>query len=312
MSPFQIAVLTALSVGGLLCVVLAVWMIFFERHRYRVRNVVLPAGDLGLPPLRILQITDTHFHGRDEALLSFLKALCRAEDFDLVFFVGDIIDDPDGLESAIEAGAMLRGRIGTFAVLGGHDYARMGAFSVVPHVLKRRSLEEMPVRNPAGELQRGLERVGVTVLQDENVVLNADGARFAVVGLRDAFQFEPDYAKAWAGLPPDLPVIVIAHSPDVLQETADRGARLALFGHTHGGQVRFPVVGAVVTRSSLPPRLAAGTFRHRDTVFTLNNGSGTSPATPYRLLCPPEVSVVDLRADADRADLTPVEDANLG
>jgi len=93
---------------------------------------------------------------------------------------------------------------------------------------------------------------------------------------------------------------------------AARGARLVFCGHTHGGQVRFPVVGALVTRSSLPGRFASGAFRCGPATYVIGNGLGTSPATPFRLLCRPEVVVVELISSPDPAALTPTEEAALG
>ncbi|KPK59982.1 MAG: hypothetical protein AMK73_08370 [Planctomycetes bacterium SM23_32] len=304
---------TYMVLGSGVAALLLAWMVLVERQRFRVRRVVLDAGSLGLPPLKILHLTDAHFHGRDRPILRFLQGVRAREDFDLLLLTGDMLDSAAGLESVEEVLGMFAPRIGALAVLGGHDYAHLSALKAYRYLLTHRSQQAFSGPNPADDLADCLRRHGARVLRDASATLAAtDGRPFAVAGLRDAFVFEPDVDAAWSGLEPDLPVIAMAHSPDVVWDVCARGARLAFFGHTHGGQVRLPVIGAVVTRSRIPRRLAHGTFRHGNTVFILNNGLGTSPAIPYRLLCPPEVTVAELRTAPDPAELTPIREARLG
>jgi hypothetical protein len=304
-----IYIAVALLLAALL---LVLWVTVIEHRLFRVRRVVLDADRLGLPPLRILHVTDTHFHGRDGAILRFLGHVAAREDFDLVFLTGDLIDSPSGLDAAEAVAGMFRPSLGTFAVLGGHDYAQLDPVKTYRFLLTRRAQEAFAGDNPADDLVARLEAAGVRVLEDSAASVRPPAGRpFAVVGLRDAFVFEPDSEAAWRKVEPDLPVIAIAHSPDVVREVSRRGASLAFFGHTHGGQVRLPIVGAVVTRCTLPRRLVRGVFRQADTVFILNNGLGTSPAIPYRLLCRPEVTVAVLESGAAPGGLTPVKEAGL-
>lgn len=299
----------ALGAGGLLIVL---WMVAVEPRLFRVRRVVLDAGSLGLPELRILHLTDTHFHGRDEAILSFLKKLSAREEFDLVFFTGDLLDSPRGLESAARAAALFQPRLGTFAVLGGHDYAQTGTLETRERLPHRSRLQALTNGGPAGELVQRLTEQGVRVIEDANAqLLTGSGERLAVIGLCDVYVFDPDYEAAWDGVPRDIPAVAIAHSPDALPEACKRGVRLAFFGHTHGGQVRLPLVGAVVTKSKLPTRLARGAFRTGQTVFIISSGLGTARATPYRLLCRPEVTVAELTRSAPGKTLTHLKDAGL-
>ncbi len=305
--PYAIA---GVALGGLLVVM---WAIAVEPRRFRLRRVVLDAQALGLPPLRILHVTDTHFSGRDDAILAFLRRLAATESFDLAFFTGDLIDNGAGIRSATQAAGLFRARLGSFAVLGGHDYATVDPVKVYTHMMRGEQRQVYAARNPVEKLVQCLEEAGVRVLEDRNATLAApEGGQFAVVGVRDVFMFDPDYDAAWRGLDGRTPVINIAHSPDVLRETCARGAKLAFFGHTHGGQVRLPFIGAVVTRSHLPRRLAHGAFRQGSTVFIVNNGLGTSPVIPYRFLCRPEVTVAELTCQAAPAALTKVQEARLG
>jgi predicted MPP superfamily phosphohydrolase len=286
-------VVAALAAAALL---LAGYMLFVEPRLFRLRRVSLPAGRL--PALRVLHLTDTHFHGRDEAILSFLGRLAASEQFDLLLLTGDLIDTPDGVASVECAARLFRPAIGAFAVLGGHDYLEVGAVRPYVHILTGIDLRQGCPENPAAEVVRRLKAAGVRVLDDSHCLVEAPGGRtFAVVGLCDAFEFEPDCEAAWAGLDPDVPVLVIAHSPDVLEEVSARGAQAAFFGHTHGGQVRLPLVGAVITHTHLPRRLAWGAFRQGPTSFVVCNGLGASLSTSFRLLCRPEAVLAELVAE---------------
>ncbi len=282
---------------GAASLMLAVYMTLVEPRRFRLRRVTMRAGRL--PPLRILHLTDTHFHGRDGAILAFLKRIAEQEKFDLLLLTGDLIDTPGGVESVERAARLFRPALGAYAVLGGHDYREIGALRPYVHILTGQDLREGCPPNPAAEVAERLEAAGVRVLDDSHCMAEGpDGRAFAVVGLRDAFEFEPDYGAAWEGLEADVPVLVIAHSPDVLSEVSARGADAAFFGHTHGGQVRFPLVGALVTHTRLPRRLAWGAFRRGNTSFVVGNGLGASVSTAYRLLCPPEAVLAELVAES--------------
>jgi len=283
----------ALALAGV-CLLVALWMLLVEPRRFRIRRVALPAGRL--PALRILHLTDTHFHGHDGAILAFLQRLAEREKPDLVLWTGDLIDTPDGIPGLAQAVRLFSPALGSYAVLGGHDYRQIAAMSAYVNLLTGRDPRKGSVQNPVDDVIECLKANGVRLLDDASCrVSGPEGGEFAIVGLRDAFEFEPDYEAAWAGVGPDVPVLVIAHSPDVVQEAVRRGADVAFFGHTHGGQVRFPVVGALVTHTSLPRQMAWGTFRLGGMSFVVSSGLGVSPPTPYRLLCRPEAVVAELQ-----------------
>jgi len=300
--PIAIAAFAAASL-------LAVWMVFIEPRRFRVRRVRIAASDRStsrlhvedgrLAGLKILHVTDTHFHGREKAKLRFLRGVAE-EEFDLVFFTGDLIDGQEGIDACVEAAGYFRARVGKFAVLGGHDHFRVNPLVRYVQLAGGAGAgEEYGTPNPTHLFVERLCEKGFEVLSDRHRVVElGDGQRAAIVGLRDAFLFLPDYRSAWEGIPPAIPVIVLAHSPDVLPEVCRRGTKLAFFGHTHGGQVRLPFVGALITRSHLPPRKASGTFKTKGTVYCLNNGVGAGRRLSFRLLCPPEVTVVSIHAAA--------------
>ena len=298
-------ILPAVGAFLILGAILGVWMFVVEPRRFRIWRVRLPRSERRpprtvalradrIPNLRLLHITDTHFGTRDEAKLDFIRRVAQ-ETCDLVFLTGDLIDAPSGIEPCLEMVSRLNPRIGMYAVLGGHDHFR-----------RRRTLHKYTsllapsppsksqrIANPTESLRQGLKRYGVEVMADENQrIRGLPGQPLTVVGLRDAFVFDCDYEKAWSGVGRNEATIVIAHSPDVLPEVVRRGSDLALFGHTHGGQVRLPLIGAVVTRSYINTARARGIFREGETIFTINQGMGAGIRSDFRLLCPPEVTLL--------------------
>src|SRR5207244_2418683 len=88
--------------------------------------------------------------------------------------------------------------------------------------------------------------------------------------------------------------LAVVHSPDPAPELAALGWDLILAGHTHGGQVRMPFVGALVTNSSIPPRLCMGLTRLGKAYLHVSPGLGTSKFAPFRFLCRPEATVLEL------------------
>lgn len=302
---------TWLAMGGiLLCfgIALAVWMVFVEPHRFRVRETEIPTISRKshrlavecpeLAQLRILHITDTHFTGHDARKLDFLRKVAE-EEYDLVFYTGDFIDRPAGIESCRKTAHLFNPELGSFAVLGGHDHYKLNIFLRYLQFVKPSLTADLYGNpNPAEEVVEALSDAGVHVLRDESALVDlAGGDMCAIVGLRDASMFRPSLRAGWENVPEDVPVIVLAHSPDVLPELLRRRAQLAFFGHTHGGQVRLPFLGALITRSILPGKKASGAFKRYRTVYTLNNGLGATPWLSYRLLCPPEVTVLKLTSE---------------
>ena len=103
---------------------------------------------------------------------------------------------------------------------------------------------------------------------------------------------------ALAGVPPDDMAILLAHSPDQVLEAIGLGADLVLSGHTHGGQVRLPLLGAVYAGTKLGRDYAAGLFSVEDTWLYVSRGIGMT-GLPIRFLCPPEVTLIILERAVD-------------
>ena len=143
----------------------------------------------------------------------------------------------------------------------------------------------------ARPVARAFEANGITVLINENVAIR--GGDFTLAGIDDADSHHADPARALAGIAAGAPVLCFTHSPDVFPRLAGRCA-LTIAGHTHGGQVKLPLVGRLVVPSRYYRRYAAGLIREGSATLFVSTGIGTS-LMPIRFGVPPEISFLTLR-----------------
>jgi predicted MPP superfamily phosphohydrolase len=224
----------------------------------------------GLPPalagLRIGLVTDLH---RSETvsheMVDRAVRLVMAEAPDLVILGGDYVTwrDRRFVTPAADDLAPLSAPHGVFAVLGNHDDDR-----------------EMPA---------ALTAKGFVVLRDARTRLTIRGEILDLAGIRFWTSRLSEIASVLRGASPN--VILLAHTPKRLVEAAALAVPLVLSGHTHGGQIVLPVVGAVAARE-FP--VIAGTGRRDSTAIFVSRGVGTV-YVPVRLNCPPEVAILTLQ-----------------
>ena len=241
----------------------------YERHQIRLeqsdlRIVGLPRA---LDGLRVGLITDIHVSATvpDEDVRTAVRLLSEAQP-DLVALGGDYVTDLDTTR-AVPAADLLaplaNAPQGALAVLGNHDDDR-----VVPAALVSR---------------------GFTVLKDARTRLTIRGETVDVAGLRYWTRRVGDIARVLHGTGPTT--FLLAHDPRRLREAAALDVQLVLAGHTHGGQVVLPGLGAIAARRF--PVVAGPATEGNCTLF-VSRGVGTVVA-PVRINCPPEVSVLTLR-----------------
>jgi len=263
----------------------------FTLQRRELRSSAFAAR----PGLSILHISDLHFRDNDDRKLEFLKSLAE-EEVDLVFVTGDLVDYDAGIAQCVEAIAAFRPRLGTYVVLGAHDYYHTRVRDIVRQVFKRTYSRHEEVDTSG--LVAGLRESGATVLISERVELEHEEAKLDVVGIDDLKHGVVDLEAAFAGCRDDALRLVLVHEPSILEEIADREPDFVFTGHTHGGQIRVPGVGALTTQAKLPLRHASGVFRVGKTTVHLNNGVGTGRVTPIRCFCRPEATIVAIVPDA--------------
>jgi uncharacterized protein len=252
-------------------------------QRPELTRHVLPIDDLPaqLDGLRLLHVSDLHVHdGPGPSAL--LPDIASELTYDLTLYTGDFIDSDEDIEPLTALLAAMPDRAPSYAVLGNHDYW---------------SLSEEPRPNDAVRLDRELTGLGITVLH--NSAAPAWDGRVYVAGVDDPVTGWDNIGAAMAGVPPDAACLLLAHSPDIVLRLGGYRPVLVLAGHTHGGQVRLPILGPVVNVTALPRRLTMGYHVYQGVPLFVSRGIGYS-GLDIRFLCPPQIALLELRAVDDR------------
>ena len=279
----------AVAAAGAACVG---YGILVERGWYRLRRQRIEALEPGQAPLTVLHLSDLHLTAADDRQIRFLERLA-AEPVDLVVVTGDMLGEPEALDPVLATLGRFRPRLGAVAVLGSNDYWAprfrnpLGYFLGPSSRRRRRS-----GRNPWRELVQGLEARGWTVLCNHRGRLGD----VELAGMDDPHIRHDDPAvpvPANGEVPARLRLGVV-HSPyrRALDAFAGNGYDLVLAGHTHGGQVRLPGVGALVTNCDLPRDRVRGLSRWGSSWLHVSAGLGTSKYAPFRFACRPEASLL--------------------
>ena len=264
--------------------------VFVERRWFRLRGYRLDVGRRGVSsPLRVLHLSDLHFVRSDRAKAAFVSSLPRP---DVTVITGDILGEPEGVETAVRALGPLRGRKASYFVLGSNDYFAPRPVNYALYFAKERRHRKAPASR-SKDLITLLEADGWVHLKNERTRLSRDGLDIEVLGLDDPHIERHDLRVAPRARQASFGLAVV-HSPDPAPELASLGYDLILSGHTHGGQVRLPFLGALVTNSHLPTRICMGLSRLGPAVLHVSPGLGTSKYAPFRFLCRPEATLLDL------------------
>lgn len=291
-------ILLAVLAAGITCVAYGV---FIERRSYRLvrhRLDILPAttngggAGVGSPSITILHLSDLHYVRGDERKTAFLSSLPQA---DVTVITGDLLGEPEAASTTVDALRPARGRFASYFVLGSNDHFAPRPLNYLKYFAKHRIPRTTP-RGRAHELVRRLESDGWQHLRNTRGDVDVSGEPIELLGLDDPHIGWHDLRVAPRSSP-DRFGLAVVHSPDPSPELAALGYDLILSGHTHGGQVRLPFIGALVTNCSLPPRLASGLIRFGTTLLHTSQGLGTSKYAPFRFLCPPEATILELRRE---------------
>lgn len=244
----------------------------YERYRLGVTRASLPVSGLpeALAGLRVALVTDLHHSGTvPRELVESAVRIAQQERPDLVVLGGDYITW--GERHYVEPVAEIVGRLaaphGVFAILGNHDDDRA-----------------MPA---------ALRKAGLDVLRDARTQVLIKGEAIEIAGIRYWTRKAGEIARVLRGA--TAPVILLAHDPRRFVEAAALDVPLVLSGHTHGGQVLLPGVGALLGRK-FP--VLEGLARRDNTTLFVSRGVGTV-YVPFRLNCPPEVAVLTLERQGE-------------
>lgn len=251
----------------------------YDRGKQHALSPVITELDLCFPDLphsfdgfRLLHLSDLHIDGVD-GLTEVLAPLLDGIEADLCVLTGDYRFEDEGPCDEVYRRVRkllpsMAARHGTYGILGNHDE------SVIAF---------------------GLEEMGIRMLVNEAVEIRRGRDSIWLAGVDDPFDYEcDDLPGAMAGVPADAFKILLAHTPDLYREATDFDVRLYLCGHTHGGQVRLPKIGALRSNAKSPRAYTYGHWTHGDMHGYTSGGIGCS-SLPVRLNCPPEIVLITLR-----------------
>lgn len=268
------ALIAAVSAAAALTLVVfyATWI---EPFRLGATRQTLRLEAANAPHLRLLQLGDLHLE-RETGRERQLQALIDQLQPDLIVFSGDFVNlsytwDATALADIRRVIARWRAPLGVYCVPG------TPVVEPLPRVL---------------EFVQGLDNL--TLLTNRWASVAAPGGALHILGLVTTHDLPTDrraLAEQLASAPPDGVRLLLSHSPDLAPEAAAAGFDLYLCGHTHGGQIRLPVVGALFSSSHLGNRFIMGRYQVNDMTLYTTRGIGMEGlgAPRARFLCPPEI-----------------------
>lgn len=276
-----------------------------ERNWFVLRQQEVPVLPPGMSPLRVLHISDLHLTPGRHRLMAFVRSLASLEP-DLVVNTGDSIASPLAIGHLTESLGPLLERPGVF-VYGSNDL-----YSPKPknpaRYLWRTSAGEHDTDQPDlpwEKLGEELSAKGWLDLSNRHGRLTVRGLAMAFAGVHDSHTNRDRYGLVAGEADPTADLrLGVMHSPEprVLDLFAADGYDLLLAGHTHGGQLRLPGYGALVTNCGIDRARVSGLSMHpqvapadgRTAWLYVSAGLGTSPWAPARFACRPEATLLTL------------------
>ncbi|OLS42216.1 metallophosphoesterase [Bacillus sp. MRMR6] len=228
--------------------------------------------------LRIVQFSDTHL-GFHYDIIQFKKLVQKINNLrpDMIFFTGDLLDEPNkfgGINQVVLMLQQLEAPLGKFCIFGNHDHGGYGS-DIYKNIM---------------------ETANFTVLLNESIQIERDGSSISLIGIDDRMLGRPNFELAQKKVPEDHFKILLSHAPDVADEASHYGIHWQLSGHSHGGQVKIPFLGALV----IPPyakKYPEGYYsigENSPLHLYVNRGIGTT-RLPFRFLAKPEITVFTLQ-----------------
>jgi predicted MPP superfamily phosphohydrolase len=248
----------------------------FRRWFFVMRKVDVKVR--GLDPrfdgFTIAQLSDLHIGALTPLWwgMRWARATNRAS-ADLVVVTGDMVTSGVAFhEDIAELLGALRGREGVYAIMGNHDYFGEG--------------------EPLVSL---LQERGVTVLRNQGVTLEREGAKLFLAGIDDTWTKRANIVAALEDRPQGAPTVLLAHDPEGFKKAVEHKVDVVLSGHTHGGQIAMPFLGRFINASKLAHSFHIGVYTLGDSTLFVHPGLGTT-GPPMRLGVAPAVALITLRA----------------
>ncbi len=276
-----------------------------ERNWFALRQETIPVLPDGADPLRVLHISDIHLTPGRHRLMAFVRSLAALEP-DLVINTGDSIASADAIGPLLDSLGPLLDKPGAFV------YGSKDLFSPQPKNPARylwrtsagdhdRETPDLPWEKLGGELASS----GWLDLNNRRGRLAVNGLDIALAGVNDPHADRDRYDLVAGAADPTADLrLGVLHSPEpkVMDLFAADGYNLLLAGHTHGGQLRVPGLGALVTNCGIDRARVSGLSMHPQVSpddgntawLYVSAGLGTSPWAPARFACRPEATLLTL------------------
>jgi predicted MPP superfamily phosphohydrolase len=245
-------------------------------HSYEVTqtDIFIPNLPDRFEGFRITQLTDIH-HSRIVDLFEVQQVVKIANETkpDLMVLTGDYTTSYRRyIEPCAEVLTGLRAPEGVWAVLGNHDHYTDPELTT-----------------------RALERNRIAVMNNSNTVISRGPDAIQLAGIDDWSWNGTNWLKAFYGRNEKLPLVLLSHQPTVLDLEQSKSASLIISGHTHGGQIKLPFIGAPARFATIDMKYANGLFRRGQTQLYVSRGTGVI-GLPVRLGVRPEIAVLRLRS----------------
>ncbi len=254
-----------------------------EPFRLGVTRLTLKSSKLnGAPPLRVLHFSDLHIERTTIREQKMLKLIAELQP-DVIVYTGDLLNF-SYLEDA-------QARSDCQAILK-QIHAPLGVYAIPgtplidsPEVLK--------------SIYTGLDHIQL-LINETRVIEGYPLVQLIGLGCtHDRSLDAPQLDRLSRDVPPEKFSLLLYHSPDLMPEAIEARIDLYLCGHTHGGQVRLPIIGAIVTSSFYRKRYEMGRYVKNNTTLYVSRGLGLEGkgAPRMRFLCPPEIELIELRGE---------------
>ena len=238
-------------------------------------DISVPGLPAAFDGLIITQLSDLHIHSFGD-IERRVVSLLQKRSQQLIAITGDFVDDDSGIEAALRLVKSLHAEFGIWAIPGNVDYYGPYDYENQPPIFQQ------------------LRRLGVHLLINQHGSISASkGERLYLLGSDDPVHGYADIGQALQGMPADVPHILMAHSPDIVEYDHIEQMSLVFAGHTHGGQICLPLVPPAIDHSGPSMNYPAGLFKVGPTHLYVNRGIGTSHI-PLRFACRPEITYVRL------------------
>ncbi|WML43530.1 metallophosphoesterase [Neobacillus sp. PS3-40] len=250
----------------------------------QIKHSLIPNSFNGI---KLVQFSDTHLGFQyDLNQLKKIVAKINAINPDIILFTGDLMDEPNKYREIDQIAPILQqlnASIGKFCIYGNHDHGGYGT----------------------DLYKKIMESANFTLLLNQSIPIRLkDQSRIYLIGIDDAMLGRPDIGLAMDRVPANVFTILLSHAPDLADAASHFKINWQLSGHSHGGQVKIPFVGALV----IPPfakKYPEGLYSIGETnplKLYVNRGLGTT-RLPFRFMAKPELTIFTLQSDLEHSSI---------